>query len=89
MRFFRLILSAAAASAASLAARSSSSAAAAVEALVQRRLPQQSGSFVFSLAGGNNTVGQGHRVSDTYTVSSTDEGKIYVEGNSVGGLLSG
>jgi hypothetical protein len=28
-------------------------------------------------------------VKDTYTASSTDEGKIYVEANSVGGLLSG
>lgn len=93
MRFLSLVLSAAAAAGANaLAVNSSStstSATAAVEALVERRLPEHVDSFVFSIVNASATTAQGLPVNDTYSVSSTDDGMIHVEGNSVSGLLSG
>jgi alpha-N-acetylglucosaminidase len=56
-----------------------------VESLVQRLLPQHASSFRFALVDAPNA----DVTKDTYTVSSTNDGSILVQGNSVSALLSG
>ncbi|KAH8648643.1 putative alpha-N-acetylglucosaminidase [Xylariales sp. PMI_506] len=63
---------------------STASLTAGVEALVQRRIPQHASSFEFAIV--NATTDPTY---DTYTVSSTSDGKILVQGNTVSALLSG
>lgn len=58
--------------------------------LVQRRLPDHVGSFEFRLVGNENTsFSVTTKENDQYSVSSTPDGKILVEGNSLIGLASG
>lgn len=57
-----------------------------VEALVKRRLPQHAGSFQFELVNVSTSASKGN---DTYAVSSSEDGKIVVQGNSLSALLSG
>ncbi|KAI1439289.1 glycoside hydrolase family 89 protein [Xylaria sp. CBS 124048] len=63
-----------------------------VESLVRRRLPQQANSFQFEIVddhlGAKNQSGIG-RANDSYTVSTSQDGKILVQGNTVSGLLAG
>jgi alpha-N-acetylglucosaminidase len=68
------------------AASSSSSSTAGVEALVKRRLPNHVNSFEFSLepSSHGSTL-----ANDSYTVSSTKNGKILIEGTTTSALLSG
>lgn len=54
--------------------------------LVKRRLPQHEGSFEFALV---NETEKNATANDQYVVSSTPEGKILVEGNSLSALSSG
>lgn len=68
-----------------------------VESLVRRRLPRHAESFRFrivdslsdSAGNGTETDAEGERVNDSYAVSSTRDGKILVQGNTVGALLAG
>jgi alpha-N-acetylglucosaminidase len=64
-----------------------------IEALVQRRLPQHTGDFEFSIVGWNENSSSLASLestsNDTYTVSSGQDGKIKVEGNSLSALASG
>lgn len=56
--------------------------------LVQRRLPDHVDDFKFQLLGeakGNST----NPVNDKYIVSSTTDGKVLIEGNSLIALASG
>jgi alpha-N-acetylglucosaminidase len=56
--------------------------------LVQRRLPSHVNDFEFQLIA--NGTGNGTKlVNDNYIVSSTSDGKILVEGNSLSALSSG
>lgn len=57
-----------------------------VEALVRRRLPQHDEAFQFELVNVSTAASRGN---DTYVVSSTTDGKILVEGNTLSALLSG
>ncbi|KAK7227558.1 hypothetical protein V2G26_015561 [Clonostachys chloroleuca] len=60
-----------------------------VQSLVQRRLPKHADSFIFEIT---TTVSNNNSTSselDSYVVSSTNEGKIRVQANSISGLLSG
>jgi hypothetical protein len=57
-----------------------------VEALVQRRLPQHAGAFQFELVNVSTAKSRGN---DTYAVSSTNDGKVLVQGNTLSALLSG
>jgi alpha-N-acetylglucosaminidase len=54
--------------------------------LVKRRLPQHADSFEFVLV---NETDRDTTVNDQYVVSSTSDGKILVEGNSLSALSSG
>lgn len=54
--------------------------------LVKRRLPQQADRFEFSLV---NETEKNATINDQYIVSSTSDGKILVEGNSLSALSSG
>lgn len=54
--------------------------------LVKRRLPQHADSFEFALV---NETKKNAAVNDQYVVSSTSDGKILVEGNSLSALSSG
>ncbi|KAL6895990.1 glycoside hydrolase family 89 protein [Trichoderma longibrachiatum] len=56
-----------------------------VESLVKRRLPQHVDSFEFVL---EPSHGSG-LLNDTYTVSSTNNGKVRIEGTTTSALLSG
>jgi alpha-N-acetylglucosaminidase len=56
-----------------------------IEALVQRRLPRHVHSWEFSIVNAS-VPGQGN---DTYTVSSTKNGTILVEGNTISALSMG
>ncbi|KAI3325998.1 glycoside hydrolase family 89 protein [Xylariaceae sp. AK1471] len=65
-----------------------------VESLVQRRLPQHAKSFQFEVVDATNatqteTEAETERVNDSYIVSSTSDGKILVQGNTVGALFAG
>ncbi|KAI0434497.1 glycoside hydrolase family 89 protein [Xylaria sp. FL1042] len=65
-----------------------------VESLVRRRLPQHAESFQFEIveglgADGNETGTEDERVNDSYVVSSACNGKVIVQGNTVGALLAG
>ncbi|KAI0202012.1 glycoside hydrolase family 89 protein [Astrocystis sublimbata] len=65
-----------------------------VESFVQRRLPQHAQSFQFEIveqleANETRTGGDTERVNDTFLVSSRHNGKILVQGNTVGGLFAG
>jgi alpha-N-acetylglucosaminidase len=56
--------------------------------LVQRRLPNHVNDFEFQLIA--NGTGNGTKpVNDDYIVSSTSDGKIRVQGNSLSALSSG
>jgi alpha-N-acetylglucosaminidase len=57
-----------------------------VEALIQRRLPQHVHSFQFDLV---NVSTAAVKENDTYVVSSSNHGKILVQGNTPSALLSG
>jgi alpha-N-acetylglucosaminidase len=58
--------------------------------LVQRRLPDHVGGFEFRLVGnGSASFSITTKANDQYSVSSTADGKILVEGNSVIALASG
>jgi alpha-N-acetylglucosaminidase len=58
--------------------------------LVQRRLPDHVGNFEFRLVGNENVSSSiMTKENDQYIVSSTADGKILVEGNSVIALASG
>ncbi len=54
-----------------------------IEALVQRRLPNHAGCFEFSISETSNST------KDSYTVTSTQDGKIHVQGSSTSGVLYG
>jgi alpha-N-acetylglucosaminidase len=56
-----------------------------VESLVKRRLPQHVDSFEFVLEPPHGSV----VVNDSYTVSSTKNGKVRIEGTTTSALLSG
>jgi alpha-N-acetylglucosaminidase len=56
--------------------------------LVQRRLPKHVDDFEFRVLA-NGTENSTKAVNDNYVVSSTSDGKILVEGNSLSGLSSG
>jgi alpha-N-acetylglucosaminidase len=65
-----------------------------VESLVQRRLPQHAASFQFEVVDAINvtqteTEAEIERINDSYIVSSTNDGKILVQGNTVGALFAG
>ena len=64
---------------------SSSSSTAGIEDFVQRRLPRHVHDFEFSLDEGKHSA----QSNDTYKVSSSRNGKILVEGNSLSALMSG
>ncbi|KAE8151487.1 tim-barrel domain-containing protein [Aspergillus avenaceus] len=55
-----------------------------IQSLVQRRLPDHAHNFEFSLV----NVSQ-HVTNDSYVISSTSEGKILVEGNTLSALSKG
>lgn len=57
-----------------------------IRALVQRRLPQHVDSFQFELVNASTAAA---RNNDTYLVSTTKDGKILVQGNTLSSLLSG
>lgn len=54
-----------------------------IKALVKRRLPQHENSFIFSLV--NDTAS----AADSYTVVSTADGKIHVQGTSLSSIVYG
>jgi alpha-N-acetylglucosaminidase len=56
--------------------------------LVQRRLPKHVDDFEFRILA-NGTENSTKSVNDHYTLSSTADGKILVEGNSLSALSSG
>jgi alpha-N-acetylglucosaminidase len=60
-------------------------------ALVSRRLPDHVDDFTFSLQGNVSGLASSatKAANDEYTISSTYEGKIAVEGNSLIALASG
>lgn len=82
----QVILAAAAAFAAVVTDAAANTSTAGIEALVQRRLPQHAGSFQFELV---NVSTAAPKSNDTYAVSSTEDGKILVQGNTLSALLSG
>jgi alpha-N-acetylglucosaminidase len=58
--------------------------------LVQRRLPDHVGDFEFRLLGnGSSSFSITTKENDEYSISSTTDGKILVEGNSLIALASG
>ena len=65
---------------------SSPSATAGVEALVQRRLPDHVDAFEFSIRPHTDSPAP---IPDEFTVTSTDDGKIRVEGTTTSALVSG
>jgi alpha-N-acetylglucosaminidase len=67
-------------------ATSSTSSTAGVESLVQRRLPSHANSFEFALEPSSHGSAL---TNDSYTVSSTKDGKIRIEGTTTSALLSG
>ena len=80
MRFVsRIVVTVAAAVAAVSAGLSTTG----VEALVQRRLPQHASSFQFELVNLSTTG------NDSYVVTTTDDSRILVQGNTLSALLSG
>lgn len=68
------------------AATSSTSSTAGVESLVKRRLPDHADSFEFALELSSHGSAL---TNDSYTVSSTRDGKIRIEGTTTSALLSG
>ncbi|KAF2967071.1 hypothetical protein GQX73_g6497 [Xylaria multiplex] len=67
-----------------------------VESLVRRRLSQHAKSFQFEIIEGLEADGtqtdteiETERVNDSYVVSSTNDGKVVVQGNTAGALLAG
>ncbi|POR36171.1 Alpha-N-acetylglucosaminidase [Tolypocladium paradoxum] len=63
-----------------------------VEALVQRRLPQHAGLFQFTIVDPISQPATGtfnQNVSESYVVSSINNGKIHIQGNTPSALLSG
>ncbi|KAH9212547.1 putative alpha-N-acetylglucosaminidase [Leptodontidium sp. 2 PMI_412] len=56
-----------------------------IESLVRRRLPAHIDDFEFRLLGNETSTGG----NDVYSVSSSEDGKILVEGNSLSALSSG
>ena len=56
-----------------------------IEALVQRRLPNHANSFEFSI----NAMETSSAQKDGYTVSTTEDGKIHVQGTSTSAALYG
>lgn len=77
---------AAAAGVGAIVTRASAPSTAGVEALVQRRLPHHSKSFEFAIV---NATASTELVNDTFKVSSTHNGKLLIQGNTVSALLSG
>lgn len=67
-------------------ATSSTSSTAGVESLVKRRLPSHANSFEFALEPSSHGSSL---TNDTYSVSSTKDGKIRIEGTTTSALLSG
>jgi alpha-N-acetylglucosaminidase len=59
--------------------------------LVKRRLPAHVDDFIFNLQGYKIDLisSSNPPTNDKYNISSTDDGKILVEGNSLGALASG
>jgi alpha-N-acetylglucosaminidase len=58
--------------------------------LVQRRIPQHADSFQFSLVNATLTrFSASGRPNDQYVVSTSGDGKVLVEGNSLSALASG
>lgn len=59
--------------------------------LVKRRIPQYSDSFQFSLVNAIPTVflSASDKPNDQYVISSTSDGKVLIEGNSLSALSSG
>lgn len=57
-----------------------------VEALVKRRLPQHSDKFEFAIV---NAPDSKELANDTYSVTSTHDGRFLIRGNTVSALLSG
>ena len=62
-----------------------------IQDLVKRRLPNHVDDFAFRLTGNQSVpaVSSTNVVNDRYTISSTQSGKILVEGNSPIALASG
>lgn len=102
MRVSDLIITWAFAAAGVVVALRTTTSTAGVESLVRRRLPRHAESFRFKIVGafddddddhdggaGNQTETESERVNDSYAVSSTRDGKILVQGNTVGALLAG
>ncbi|KAI0394292.1 glycoside hydrolase family 89 protein [Xylariaceae sp. FL0594] len=98
MRVFKSAVVAWGLVAAGTAALRTAASTAGIESFVQRRLPRHVGSFLFELVdpepdskskGASELDVQGERLNDSYNVSSTDDGKILVQGNTVGGLFAG
>lgn len=82
----RVMLAAAALAATAVADGLVNMSTAGIEALIQRRLPQHATSFQFTLV---NVSTSTSRDNDSYTVSSTDDGTIMVQGNTLSALTSG
>lgn len=57
-----------------------------IESLVKRRLPDHADSFEFSIRVTESALTP---IPDEYTVTSTDSGKIRVEGTTLSALASG
>ena len=72
-------------------ASAGSSATAGVEAFVKRRLPKHTKDFEFQLTHAPTTpnLTRSDDDSETYTVSSTKDGKILVKGSTVSALMTG
>ncbi|KAI0913825.1 glycoside hydrolase family 89 protein [Ustulina deusta] len=92
MRVFDLF--AAVAVAAGVVALRTTTSTSGVESLVRRRLPQHAESFQFEIVetlgvDGTQTEIQSELVNDSYVVSSASNGKVIVQGNTVGALLAG
>ncbi|KAI0858666.1 glycoside hydrolase family 89 protein [Xylaria cubensis] len=91
MRVFSLVAWAFAAGVTALRTTEST---AGVESLVRRRLPEHAEYFEFEIVdflGCNGTLSdvENERVNDSFVVTSTGQGKILVQGNTVGGLFAG
>ncbi|TGJ79776.1 hypothetical protein E0Z10_g8987 [Xylaria hypoxylon] len=92
MRVFDLF--AAWAFAAGVVALRTTASTAGVESLVRRRLPKHAESFKFEIVEGlesneTQTEIETERVNDSYVVSSANDGKVVVQGNTAGALLAG
>lgn len=61
-----------------------------IYSLVKRRMPEHANSFQFSLVNvTNETKTPSEKPNDRYIVSTSEDGKIQVEGNSLSALSSG